>query len=194
VGIRRRRGFIAIDVMVALAIIGLLAFAAWSWSSSATDMAKLRQAEPYLLELSSRLRDLYMETGAVSQMQSEDQIIDQLGVSVDGTGDFCFAVITAQSLFVDPVDSSDVTPLFEVWAVLRESSDTISAHGGTSCTVATGKAIAGGWVRPATSGREGREGQVIALRYPPPPDTVRTSSGITHNWQQGFSYGDATHE
>lgn len=191
---RRRSGFIAIDVMVALAIIGLLAFAAWSWSSGATDMAKLRQSEPYLLELSSRLRDLYMEVGAVQQMQSEDQIIEQLGTSVDGTGDFCFAVITAPSLFVDPVEAGDVDPLFEVWAVLRESADTISAHGGTTCTVATGKANPGGWVRAAASGREGREGQVIALRYPPPPDSVRTSSGIIHNWQRGFSYGDATRE
>ena len=198
-------GFTLIELMVAVACITVLSAIAVPRLQGYLLEARLNGAKPYLMEIAARQRMYKVETGkyccADSNGFAENTLVSSLSSSVGDAGDFCFVFICRDETLcesttgVSYMDTSS-KPDFEVWALLRPAGGgmTVAGYGGATCTVATGKGRATGWVREAPN-VPGRAGQAVILRYPPPVNGSAAFAGahraIRMDWRDGMSLTDA---
>ena len=199
----RQGGFTLIELMIVVTIIGILATIAVPIYRSYVQQAHLAEAKPYLLEIASKERSYKARNGlycCTAGNLTEANLTSGLNVDLNGTGNFCFVVIcrdstlcqaTNSTAFVSTSQAGDPTVEFEVWAILRATSNTtVSGPQSTTCTMPTAKPTPTGWVQPASSSLTGREGRVVVYRYPPPPNRRDSSAGqdsVTFNWMEGVS-------
>ena len=201
--LQARDGFTLMELMIVVAIIGILAALAIPMFTVETLQARLHEAKPYLLEIAARERIYKIDHGAYccsSSTTDEDVLSTGLGVTLSDAGNFCFVVIcrdsalcesTTKAEFIAPEESGDPPAEFEVWAILRGSkSSTVDGPNNVSCKMAKSKSPPLGWVHSASDTDSGREGQAIAFRYPPPPDGLdgaAGASGVKFSWLEGLS-------
>ena len=199
-------GFTLIELMVAIACITVLSAIAVPRLQGYVLEARLNGAKPYLMEIAARQRMYKLETGRYCCTSSsgfaENTLVSSLSSSARDAGDFCFMFVCKDTALcesttsVNYIDASGGKPDFEVWALLRPAGvTTVAGYGGATCTVATDKAAATGWVRSAAA-VAGRTGQAVVLRYPPPANGIAAVSGnhrttVRMDWRDGVSLTDA---
>ncbi|GAB0058892.1 hypothetical protein SIID45300_03251 [Candidatus Magnetaquicoccaceae bacterium FCR-1] len=193
-------GFTLIEILIVIVILGILVnLASVSLREHAVSVAA-EEAKPYLMAISAKEQIQLRRTRTLINSDNEQTLQDGLGVDLSLAGNFCFMVrLPADGLITTTTD----TIQYEVWAVLRDTNysggqsaqDQVAVHalGGVTCTTATDKSTATGWVSadPNTIGGEGR---VVVLRYPPPVNGLETAprSGreIQLDWLNGISLSD----
>jgi len=205
--LNRQSGFTLIEMMIVVTIIGILATIAVPVYRTYMQQAHLAEAKPYLLDIASKQRSYKARNGLYccsGGNLSEAILTSGLNVDLNGTGNFCFVVICRDSAlcastnstnFLSTAQTGDSTIEFEVWAILRATSTTtVSGPSSTTCTMPSTKPTPTGWVQSASSGLTGRQGRVVAYRYPPPPnrrDSTAGTDSITFNWLDGISESHA---
>jgi prepilin-type N-terminal cleavage/methylation domain-containing protein len=205
--LNRQSGFTLIEMMIVLTIIGILATIAVPVYRTYMQQAHLAEAKPYLLDIASKQRSYKARNGLYccsGGNLSEATLTSGLNVDLNGTGNFCFVVICRDSAlcgstnstnFLSTAQTGDSTIEFEVWAILRATSTTtVSGPSSTTCTMPATKPTPTGWVQSASSGLTGRQGRVVAYRYPPPPnrrDSTAGTDSIIFNWLDGISESHA---
>ena len=202
-------GFTLVELMVTVGCIAVLGAVAVPRLRGYVLEARLNGAKPYLLEIAARERMYKVETGkyccTAYNETDETTLANTLPASISEAGDFCFVVVCTSSTLCEApgsrsfIDNSS-TPDFEVWAVLRNSATAsrVGTYGGGTCTptVGTGltKAPPTDWVQTGSTSI-GRAGQVVVLRYPPPPNGRSTVTSLSHGvnlvWQDGLTTTDA---
>lgn len=188
--------------MIVLVVVGVLAALALPIMAPQLCAARLYDAQGHLLQIASKMRIHKIEQGTYYGQGTgslvENDLRTNLGVDLSTSGNFCFVTICPHDTLCSPKSTQGPiasaegveTIEFEVWAILRNGETPIVGPDGVTCTVATNKAPASGWVKPADSGDRCRQGQAVVLRYPPPPnglDTTTTESGIKLDWLEGTS-------
>ena len=203
-GVRRQRdgGFTLIELMVTLACMAVLGAVAVPRIQGYVLEARLNAAKPYLMEIAARQRMYKIEGGkyccTAYNATDESTLVNALPASLAETGDFCFVFICRDGKLCEATTTrafadSTTTPEFEVWAVLRATvASSVGTYGG-SCAATGLKAPPTGWVKQGVAA--GREGQVVVLRYPPPPNGAAPNRAQYHDvrliWQDGISTTDA---
>ena len=202
---RNEDGFTLIELMTTIACAAILAAIAVPRLSGYVRQARLEAAKPYLAQIAARERMYKIETGSyccTASGTNENTLVSGLGVTLADTGDFCFVFVCQSSSLCQSTSGpgfiatpSGTAPDFEVWAILQDTaSGTNQGPGSTTCTPATGKAAASGFVALSTSGGAGRGGQVVVLRYPPPLNGLGangTYHAVPMDWRDGFTVSDA---
>ena len=204
---RKEAGFTLIELMTTIACATILAAIAVPRLSGYVRQARLEAAKPYLAQIAARERMYRIETGSyccTASGTNENTLVSGLGVTLADTGDFCFVFIcqsntvcqsTSGPGFISPTSPPATAPDFEVWAILQDGvAGNDSGPGSTACTPATGKVPTSGAMAPATSASAGRGGQVVVMRYPPPPNGLGangTYHAVPMDWRDGFSVSDA---
>lgn len=204
----RQRGFTLVEVLVVISIIGILMAIGVPQFRGFALNARLNDARPVMDEIAEAAQRKFLRSGeywSSGNTVSEDEIIEEFGIPVDEYGDFCFMMVcrdksfcesTTKINFIAAAEPADAVPAFEVWAVLRNAPDGKIAVPGDDCDPADDKRPPTGWVQPANSSEAGREGQVVALRYPPPldgADATTGEGGHRYTWDAGLSKTHALH-
>lgn len=203
----RQHGFTLVELMVSVSIIGILMAIGIPHFRLYILESRLEGAIPYLTQIQARQRMHMLTNGEYccgTGGLGEKNLDDELGLSIEETGDFCFVFVctnaalcgaTSTAGFISTAEAGDPTPEFEVWAVLRQTSaGAVTGPDSNTCTPDNSKRNPEGWVAPSTSTDAGRQGLAVVLRYPAPingPDTVSNARGIHHVWNGGLSLTDA---
>lgn len=202
-----QRGFTLVELMVVAAIVASLAAIAAPRFAGYLLQADLSEAYAPLAALAAQQRIYKLENGrycCTGDTADETVLSSGLGVDLNTTGNFCFAFIARDPAlaespkttnFIAPSETGDMTVEFELWAILRATTTaTVVGPESLTCSMPADKPLPEGWVQPATSGRAGREGQVVVLRYPAPADgidTVTGDRGLRFRWEEGVSLSHA---
>lgn len=207
----RRRlvaGFTLVELMVVMAVIGIIAAIAAPSFRIAILQGHIQDAKPYMMRIAAAERALFNRTGSyfpagLADVTNEQSLEDSLGVDLSDAGDFCFMVRRTQA---NLIQNTATTVDFEIWAVLRDdtyapavSNDSVNittaaAVANNTCVTADDKNEATGWVQANGAASEGR---VVVLRYPPPSDGEYTGGGGTFkgikrpDWVSGITERDA---
>ena len=193
--------------MIVVTIIGILAALAVPAYRGYVREAHLDEAKPYLLDIASKERSYKVRNGVyccTSSTLNETNLISGLNVDLNSTGNFCFVVIcrdatlcgsTTSTAFIAPSQAGDPTVEFEVWAILRSSAGTtLTGPQGLTCTMTGSKVTPTGWVQASSSSSPAHEGDVVAYRYPAPPngrDTITGQDSVFFDWLEGLSESHA---
>lgn len=201
----RQRGFTLIELMVVVSIIGVLSILGVPHFRAYLLDARLNDAQPYLADIAARNRMHFIETGKYCCGDGDEPaIVSELRTNIDESGDFCFMVIckdqalctsVTSTNFIAPDEAADAGAEFEVWAILRATnSGDVLGPSGSACSITQGKRPTTGLAQSASSGKAGRHGQAIVLRYPAPvngTDTTTGTDGHRYNWNAGISKTNA---
>ncbi len=206
------RGFTLIELMVTISCIVILAAIATPRTRGYFREAHLSDAKAYLEEIAEKQRLYKITTGkycCTDYTNFNEQVLsNDLGLSLSDAADFCIVFICISATlceapqtspsFIVPADAGNPPTEFEVWAILRDPSSTknVQGPGSISCVPIPTKNAPTGWVYPSgATTSAGRTGQVVVLRYPPPPNSVSAAHGTYHSvqftWTNGFSGSDA---
>lgn len=205
----QQQGFTLIELMVVVSIIGVLSILGVPHFRAYLLDARLSDAVPYLTDIAARNRMHFIETGKYCcdlDPTNEKNIIGELRAPLDDVGDFCFMIVCKDSNlcpivtapnFIAADEAADAGAEFEVWALLRQvSTGSIDGPSGSTCKVQATKRPPTGLAEPAASGKPGRQGQAVVLRYPAPAnglDTTTGNGGHRYNWDAGISKTNALH-
>ena len=202
-------GFTLIEIMVTITCIAIMAAIAVPKVQGYLLQSRLESAKSYLAQISARQRMYKITTGSYccqGYNLAEDTLTNGLGLNLAETGDYCFVFIcqdntlcsqTSGPGFITPIPGGKKAsqPEFEVWAILQSSAtQTAVGPGFTSCNPSAAKAAPLGWVLSSSAASAGRAGQVVSLRYPPPPNGLGglgSFHGIMFDWHDGMSISDA---
>lgn len=207
IALNRQRGFTLIEMMIVVAVIGILSTLGISHYRAYVLEARLSDALPTMTLIASKMRMLRLERGKYcceGDSFDEAVITEELGVQVAESGDFCFMVMcpsvancasASPGFFVASSEAEDAPAEFEVIALLRASSTgSINSPIGQTCKPHPSKRPPTGWVASGASGKPGREGRMLIFRYPPPKDGIDGAAGSTGDrfvWNAGFSKTNA---
>ncbi|MGI4795188.1 MAG: type IV pilin protein [Janthinobacterium lividum] len=204
-------GFTLIELMVTISCIIVLSLIALPSFKSYILQSNLQAAKPYLAEIAAKQRMFKAVNGVYCcsnyDGSNENLIATSLGLSLTDSGDFCYIFVCTSgtlcasgsgsaSSFISGNPTGGSAPDFEIWAMLINGTGSVSGPSGATCSPRTGKVSPTGWVAASNSASAGRTGQIVALRYPPPPNGLSTGAdafhtGVTMNWQAGTSMSDA---
>lgn len=203
----RQRGFTLIELMIVVTVIGVLAIIGVPHFRAYVLQTRLDAALPTMTAIVAKMRRQQLEDGKYccdGDTFDESVIAGALGVDLAAAGDFCFMIMCpsaaqcaspAPGFFITSPEPEDADAEFEVIALLRASaSGNITSPIGQACKPHPAKRPPTGWVASASSGRAGREGRMLVLRYPPPRDGVDAAAGSTGDrfvWHAGFSKTNA---
>ena len=203
-----QRGFTLVELMIVMVIIAVLATLSVPSLRAHILQGRLDEAKPYLMALSAKQRMYRIDNGrycCASGNFEEATLISQLGVDLTQTGNFCFVFVcrdssicqgTTTNNFITAAETGDPTIQYEIWAILRRGTTSpLTGPQSVSCSMPTAKLTPTGWVNASTSGRAGREGLAVVLRYPPPPngvDAAPSTRGVRFDWVEGVSTSDAS--
>ena len=200
-------GFTLVELMVTVTCMVVLAAVAVPRMSGYMLQGRLDTATDYLAQIAAKQRMYKITSGSyccTGYKGDENALVNGLGLNLADNGDYCFvfvcqdATICSQTSgpgFITAISGGPAAqPDFEVWAVLQAATGTTPGPGNTTCTQAAGKATGTGFASASTSGRAGRAGQVVVLRYPPPLNGLGNTGSyhsVAFDWHDGISKSDA---